>query len=117
MKFLPTFGDTTIGTSFHGSTFRGSYNDLVRILGVPPQQETNDGKDKTNFYWSCNLVNDNQKDIFFTVYDWKEYRRIKPDEIIKWHIGGFSEKETDEISELLHMCLFVFLLTKSLYEK
>ena len=29
-----------------------------------------------------------------TIYDWKEYRRIKKTEIIEFHIGGDSELET-----------------------
>ena len=27
----------------------------------------------------------------FTIYDWKEYRKISDIEVIEWHIGSFSK--------------------------
>jgi hypothetical protein len=42
----------------------------------------------------------------FTVYDWKEYRRLEEDEDIEWHVGGRSgadtEKALNEIDEALN---------------
>jgi hypothetical protein len=41
----------------------------------------------------------------FTVYDWKEYRRLGENEMIEWHIGGHSGLDTmkalEEIGEAL----------------
>ena len=36
-------------------------------------------------------------DINFTVYDWKENRKIKKTEIIAWNIGGNSKEDTNKI--------------------
>jgi hypothetical protein len=42
----------------------------------------------------------------FTVYDWKEYRRLEEGEDIEWHVGGRSgadtEKALNEIAEALN---------------
>jgi hypothetical protein len=41
----------------------------------------------------------------FTVYDWKEYRKLNEDEDIEWHVGGHSGLDTmkalEEIEEAL----------------
>jgi hypothetical protein len=71
------------GTSFHDTVIVCSYNQLVEAIGEP-QSSDNTGEDKVNFDWTCEL-NDGR---VFTIYDWKEYRPIKKDEIIEWHIGG-----------------------------
>jgi hypothetical protein len=42
----------------------------------------------------------------FTVYDWKEYRPLKEDEEVEWHVGGYSgmntEKALNEIADALN---------------
>ena len=44
----------------------------------------------------------NDGDVF-TVYDWKEYRSLNENELIKWHIGGenrhVTERAAHEIRE------------------
>ena len=77
---------SSAGTSFHGHTITATYNQLVEVLGKP-QQSQNDGSDKTNFDWTC----ETKEGVVFTVYDWKEYRKIKPNEKIEWHIGARNE--------------------------
>ena len=88
------------GTSFHGTTIIASVTDLRQILGLE-QYEANDGNHKTNFEWIVETDNDD----VFTVYDWKEYRVLDENEIIKWHIGGNNENVTaqafDEMVEAL----------------
>jgi hypothetical protein len=79
------------GTSFHGHTITATYNQLVEVLGKP-QQSQNDGSDKTNFDWTC----ETDEGIVFTVYDWKEYRRIKPNEKIDWHIGANTPTDSSQ---------------------
>jgi hypothetical protein len=77
---------STNGTSFHDVTFEASINQLIGIFGEPTIQD-NTGRDKCNFDWSLQTFNGD----VFTVYDWKEYRKLEMDEIIEWHIGAFSQ--------------------------
>jgi hypothetical protein len=88
------------GTSFHDTTFTASVADLRKILGEP-QCEQNDGRDKCNFDWTM----ETEDGTIFTVYDWKEYRRLEEDEDIEWHVGGHSGLDTrkalEEIGEAL----------------
>ena len=75
------------GTSFFGHTITATYRQLVEVLGKP-QIAQNDGQDKSNFDWVC----ETDEGVLFTVYDWKEYRKIKPNEKIEWHIGAANER-------------------------
>ena len=89
------------GTSFHGTTFTSTVADLRKILGEP-QCEQNDGQDKCNFDWTM----ETEDGTIFTVYDWKEYRPLKEDEEVEWHVGGYSgmntEKALNEIADALN---------------
>lgn len=73
------------GISFHGQVIEATVQELRDILGEP-DNEQNDGSDKVNFDWS-GLTEDGE---VFTVYDWKEYRRLPEHEVIEWHIGGHN---------------------------
>jgi len=84
------------GTSFFGTTFPATVNQLVEALGEPTHEE-NDGTDKVNFEWDMEL----EDGTVFTIYDWKEYREIGLDEMIDWHIGGKNESDTDKVLEEL----------------
>jgi hypothetical protein len=85
-----------IGTSFFNDTVNCSYNDLVRIIGLP-QYEDNSGEEKVNYEWDCELEDGTP----FTIYDWKEYQRISNDQNIEWHIGAHSDmKSIDAHCEL-----------------
>ncbi len=75
----------TNGTSFHGQVIEATVQELRDIFGEP-DHEQNDGSDKSNFDWS-GVTSDGQ---VFTVYDWKEYRKLPEHEVIEWHIGGHS---------------------------
>ena len=79
------------GTSFHDTTFTATVAELRKILGEP-QCEQNDGQDKCNFDWTM----ETEDGTVFTVYDWKEYRRLEEDEEIEWHIGGRSRLDTEK---------------------
>ena len=89
------------GTSFPNTTFTASVADLRKILGEP-QCEQNDGRDKCNFDWTM----ETEDGTIFTVYDWKEYRRLEENEMIEWHVGGRSgadtEKALNEIADALN---------------
>jgi hypothetical protein len=89
------------GTSFHEDTVFATVADLRKVLGEP-QHEQNDGSDKVNFDWAM----ETKEGEVFTVYDWKEYRSLREDEIIEWHIGGHSGLVTyravNELAEALN---------------
>ena len=92
---------STGGTSFHGTTFSATVQDLRKALGLP-EYEQNDGEDKINFEW----VLETEDGEVFTVYDWKEYHELDEEmEDIDWHIGGNSkaitEKALEEIEDAL----------------
>ena len=80
---------STGGTSFHGNTITASVIELTTVMGEP-DYSGNDGEDKVNYEWEM----ETQDGEVFTVYDWKEYRSIRPDEQIEWHIGGHTSEET-----------------------
>lgn len=87
------------GTSFHDTVLSASVNDLIAILGEPTIED-NTGEDKVNFEWIC----ETEAGDVFTIYDWKEYRRISREETIEWHIGGMNRQVTDRaLSEILHL--------------
>jgi hypothetical protein len=90
MIHLPTA--TANGTSFHGTTFKATPNQLIESLG----EITYDGTDgKTSMEWVREL---DSADVF-TIYDWKYYRSIGMDEEIEWHIGGHNKNVTELAKE------------------
>ena len=89
------------GTSFHDQTIRCSYNELVATLGTP-QAADNNGEDKVNFCWYCKTTGGRP----FTIYDWKEYRPLRTDERIEWHIGGHSGIDTQQARKELELMIY-----------
>lgn len=75
----------TNGTSFHGVTITSTVNLLTKALWEP------DGGDQYKSYydWSGQL----DDGTAFTIYDWKEYREVGEDDIVQFHIGGFSKED------------------------
>jgi hypothetical protein len=89
---------STDGTSFFGTTIFASVNQLIRSFGEP-SFENNTGEDKVNFEWEM----ETDEGEVFTIYDWKEYTSIREDRMIEWHIGGKSERVTNQAKrELLN---------------
>jgi extradiol dioxygenase family protein len=78
-------------SSFHGTVIKTSVNHLKQVVGEPEWSD-NTGEDKTNFKWVCET---HFGDVV-TIYDWKEYRSISEDEIIEFHLGGFSKSSTED---------------------
>jgi hypothetical protein len=72
------------GTSFHDVTFKATVNQLTKAFGEP--DDNNTGEDKVNFVWDMET---DEGDVF-TIYDWKEHRKLDLDELIEWHIGAHS---------------------------
>ena len=92
---------STNGTSFHDVTIKASINDLISILGEPTIQD-NTWDDKVNFEWDC----ETEDGDVFTIYDWKEYRKLDLDETIEWHIGAHSKSISNTaFDELIDSCV------------
>jgi len=83
-----TYKDTD-GTSFQGVTIRATVDQLTKAFGEP--YDSNSGEDKVNFVWDM----ENNEGEVFTIYDWKEYRVLKSDEIVTWHIGAKSKSDSN----------------------
>jgi hypothetical protein len=87
------------GTSYHWMNIVTTVNKLIDAIGAP-QVEDNDGSDKVNVEWICELSDG----TVFTIYDWKEYRPIEYDEEIEFHIGAkdkvSSQRAMDALSQL-----------------
>lgn len=88
------------GTSFYGCTITAKVSDMLSVLGLP-DYDTNNGEDKVNYEWEMETEAGNA----FTVYDYKEYRKLRPNDLIDWHIGGFNSESTDEALEELEEAL------------
>lgn len=81
-------------SSFHHTTIVATPQELINLaesLGAH-YHFGNTGEDKTNFDFDF----ETDSGIYFTVYDWKEYRKLDLDENITWHIGGKTEYNTRE---------------------
>lgn len=86
-------------TSFHGDTILSTINKLTELFGEPYNE--GDKYDKVQYEWILKL-----DEIPFTIYDWKEYSDIFPDNRIRFHIGAENAKDSkivyNYISELLN---------------
>ena len=85
------------GTSFHGTTVKTTARNLISIFG-----DSTGSCSKTAYNWDCETSDGK----VFTVYDWKEIKKIELDDIIEYHIGGFNKQDTEkakkEIERILH---------------
>lgn len=79
------------GTSFYGITLKATPQQLIDLF-PNSYDEQNDGRDKTNFDFTLQT----ESGEVFTIYDWKEYRRLEMDEVVKWHIGASNEATSIE---------------------
>ena len=86
-----------VGTSFHDTVINTTVNKLTKAIGKPYMYK-NLGDDKINFEWRMEL----EDGTVFTVYDYKEYRKLDLDEIIEFHIGGFNAHDTEKA--LIEIC-------------
>ena len=85
MKKAEKYGSS----SFHGvriSTTPKKLVELAKKLGADYCSD-NLGLDKTNFDFEF----ETEDGRFFTVYDWKHYRRLKMNEVVEFHIGANDE--------------------------
>ena len=84
------------GTSYHMMNIVTTVNKLIDAIGAP-QIEDNDGNDKVNVEWICELSDG----TVFTIYDWKEYRPIDYNEEIEFHIGAKDKAASQRAMEAL----------------
>ena len=93
--------DLVNGTSFHGVTIKTSINKLTEVLGEPVSQDNN-GTDKVNVEWD--VITEDK--VVGTIYDWKEYRKLKENEEIEFHLGSKNPIDSvygkDELLKLLN---------------
>lgn len=76
------------GTSFHGHEVNATVMELLNVLG----DDAFRNGDKTQWEWNLEIP---EKDLLFTVYDWKTSFTIDPyKDKIHWHIGGFTGSDT-----------------------
>lgn len=92
--------DRISGSSFHQDVIFATPNELRHILGEPAYEQ-NDGADKVNMEWYIQMNDGNM----FTVYDYKEYRPLRPNERVEWHIGGHDRFSTHLAKTLLSEAL------------
>ena len=86
-------------TSFHGVAIHTTPNDLIKLcikynINFIMQ---NDGEDKTNFDFEFQTP----EGLYFTVYDWKEYRKLKLDKVYEFHIGAKDNLESWDAHDVL----------------
>lgn len=91
---------TANGTSFHDTTITTTPKILKALLGEPDIEE-NDGSDKVNMEW----VRETDTGYVFTVYDWKEYRPLRDNDMVEWHIGGNNKKITDRAAREIQQAM------------
>ena len=92
--------DRVNGSSFHQDIIFATPNELRHILGEPAYEQ-NDGKDKVNMEWYMQMNDGNM----FTVYDYKEYKPLQPNDRVEWHIGGHDRFSTHLAKTLLEDAL------------
>jgi hypothetical protein len=84
-------------TSYHGIGIKSTLNLLRKVIGKP-QDLNNTGEDKTNVDYVC----ETEDGDVFTIYDWKEYRKIGDDEVINFHIGAHTDRIAFNAKQELH---------------
>lgn len=82
------------GTSFFGATIKTTLSKLRKKFGIETYNDNN-GTDKVNIEFDLVLELTPNLSIPFTLYDWKEYKKIGEDEEIVFHIGARNKAESD----------------------
>lgn len=97
------------GSSWHGHSVWATPNEMMKIADSfnIEYYKGNDGQGKTNFDFLFEIASKgNLEDgIQFTAYDWKNYRQLKVNEEVNWHIGAFRAVEGAVGEEILKILL------------
>jgi len=92
--------DVVVGSSLKGY-IRTTRATIETIFGKPTYESSSE--DKVTTEWVVEVTDNDGETIVATIYDWKRYEQGKPasDELIYWHIGGFSSEATDKVAKAL----------------
>lgn len=92
INFTEPKGLECFGTSFHYGIVKATAKEISKFLG----KASPGWDDKTTHEWrkKCGSV-------VFTVYDYKEYRRITANTLVEYHIGTKCPEDTGIIVEML----------------
>lgn len=89
------------GTSYYFVSLQATPKQLVTLFPNSFEAE-NTGEDKVNFDFTL----ETEDGDVFTLYDWKEYRRLQANEVVEWHIGAKDRlvalKAKQEVTSLLY---------------
>jgi hypothetical protein len=98
--------DKFYATCFHSVAIHTTPNKLIELCEKYniKHEEHNDGEDKTNFDFEFQTP----EGLYFTVYDWKEYKKLKKDREYEFHIGAKDKLDSWDaydvlISELMEL--------------
>lgn len=72
------------GSSWHQHSVEATPSLMQELLGEPTYSSEHFIDGKIQMEWIVRMEDGDT----FTVYDWKYYRELDPDETIPWHIGG-----------------------------
>ncbi len=84
------------GTSFHNVTLYASVSELESVLGKPLN---GDGDGKVNYEWNIKAMYDG-REIFVSIYDWKE-GDITKEQKIYFNVGGFNERDENVVKDFV----------------
>ena len=88
----------SIESSYHNVNITTTPKALINLClkyNIPFYSQ-NDGEDKTNFDFEFE-----DDGIQFLVYDWKEYRSLKLDETVSFHIGAKDRSTSNKAYDIL----------------
>ena len=89
-------GVTVGGAAFHHVTLYASVSELESVLGKP--KNVNDGY-KVNYEWDIKAMHDG-REIFASIYDWKE-GDITKEQKIYFNVGGFNERDENIVKDIV----------------
>lgn len=94
-------------TSFHDVVLYTSPSNLIEICEIFDiiYHENNTGEDKCNYDFDFYIPSE---DIYFTVYDWKEYEPLNPYTNYEFHIGSKDQASSFIAKEILEELLVTY---------
>lgn len=84
--------------------FNATTNRVREVFGEPAYYDPQmyGGKTTREWHMKISFPQADKEDIYFTIYDWKEYRPYDDDEEVEWHVGGrWKSNDKEVISEAL----------------
>lgn len=96
-------------TSYHSVNITSKIETLTPALGKPLFEDLSSTEDKVQIEYEIMLPNG--KEVY--LYSWKEYRRLKRDSVIEFHIGARSYSESIEARDYINSLISKTILTKN----